>query len=584
MRKVNEPPPEAPGPAWYTVVTTTHDEVVTPYQSQALAGDRATNVILQDKCPSDPFEHVTIVGDPVAIQWTVNALERPGAANPRFEPDCTGATYGRDPDDPSAGAGAGGSGPPAAGTPLRVSLARRAPAVKRRRAGIRLSCHGPRGAVCAGRLELRRSGPAAATAPPASASAPAPRAPCGSASAAPAPAASRAAAASRCAPARCSRGPAAASPSPRAATGCAEPPRPRGSGHVRLRDRRRRLSRLRPRQPPVRGPGRLRLPRRGRPSGHRGGPPHPGGVLPALQDALRLGLRVGAGGRARRSQRLPPARSRARRLLVAQRDDLHPRQPPRLRRVARPRQRRLGLGRRPALLHARGGQRARRLGVPRRRRPAVGLGLALDAPARRRLRRGGQAGRARGPRRLQHRRAGRRRPLPADPAQRHALLDRGRLPAPRADAAQRHADPDGARDARAVRRLARVGRRGRGRGRGDRARGRARGDPVRGRLPVAAAADALGHRAGRRARRARRRGAPRPARGRRQPAGPPERGDHPLHRRPDHARDGRDGGERRAAAVAGARAADLQHRRVGRLLALARRARRARRAVPLRAR
>ena len=159
MRKVNEPPPEAPGPAWYTVVTTTHDEVVTPYQSQALAGDRATNVILQDKCPSDSFEHVTIVGDPVAIQWTVNALERPGAANPRFEPDCSGETYGRDPDDPSAGAGAGGSGPPAAGTPLRVSLARRAPAVKRRRAGIRLSCHGPSGAICAGRLELRRLRP-----------------------------------------------------------------------------------------------------------------------------------------------------------------------------------------------------------------------------------------------------------------------------------------------------------------------------------------------------------------------------------------------------------------------------------------
>src|SRR5215208_73964 len=93
MRKVNEPPPEAPGPAWYTVVTTIHDEVVTPYRSQALAGDHATNVILQDKCPADPVEHNFIVGDPVAIQWTVNALERPGAANPRFQPDCTGATY-----------------------------------------------------------------------------------------------------------------------------------------------------------------------------------------------------------------------------------------------------------------------------------------------------------------------------------------------------------------------------------------------------------------------------------------------------------------------------------------------------------
>ena len=61
MRKVNEPPPEAPGPAWYTVVTTIHDEVVTPYRSQALAGDHATNVILQDKCPADPVEHNFIV-------------------------------------------------------------------------------------------------------------------------------------------------------------------------------------------------------------------------------------------------------------------------------------------------------------------------------------------------------------------------------------------------------------------------------------------------------------------------------------------------------------------------------------------
>jgi hypothetical protein len=153
MRKVNEPPPEAPGPAWYTVVTTTHDEVVTPYQSQALAGDHATNVILQDKCPADSTEHNTIVGDPVAIQWTVNALERPGAANPRFQPDCSGASYGRDPDNPDAGAG---GAPPAAGARLRVILGHRVPRVKRGRARVRLACVGPRGALCQGRLELRR--------------------------------------------------------------------------------------------------------------------------------------------------------------------------------------------------------------------------------------------------------------------------------------------------------------------------------------------------------------------------------------------------------------------------------------------
>jgi pimeloyl-ACP methyl ester carboxylesterase len=157
MRKVNSPPPEAPGPAWYTVLTTTHDEVVTPYQSQALAGDHATNVILQDKCPADPTEHVGIIYDPVALEWTVDALERPGAANPRFQPDCSGATFGHDPDAP-AGTNAGGR-PPSAGAALRVTLARRAPAVTRRRAGIRLSCAGPRGALCGGRLELRRTTP-----------------------------------------------------------------------------------------------------------------------------------------------------------------------------------------------------------------------------------------------------------------------------------------------------------------------------------------------------------------------------------------------------------------------------------------
>ena len=158
LRKVNQPPPEAPGPAWYTVLMTNHDIVVTPYRSQALAGDHATNVILQRKCPHDFTGHVGMIGDPIALEWAVNALERPGAANPRFVPDCTGKTYGRDPDAPAGGGGSHG-GPPPAGTPLNVTLARRAPAIERRRAGIRLACGGPRGAICEGRLELRRSHP-----------------------------------------------------------------------------------------------------------------------------------------------------------------------------------------------------------------------------------------------------------------------------------------------------------------------------------------------------------------------------------------------------------------------------------------
>ena len=128
MRKVNQPPPEAPGPAWYTTVTTTHDEVVTPYRSQALAGDHATNVILQDRCPADPFEHVTIVGDPVALQWAINALDSPGAAEPEL-PARLHRLRGR-----------------------RLQALKIALGEAHARKGIRVRCSGPAGAVCIGRL------------------------------------------------------------------------------------------------------------------------------------------------------------------------------------------------------------------------------------------------------------------------------------------------------------------------------------------------------------------------------------------------------------------------------------------------
>jgi triacylglycerol lipase len=87
MQMLNAPP-EAPGPVSYTVVSTTHDEVVTPYQSQALSGDTVTNVVLQDRCPNDLTEHNAIIYDPVALQWVVNALDRSGPADPSFVPTC----------------------------------------------------------------------------------------------------------------------------------------------------------------------------------------------------------------------------------------------------------------------------------------------------------------------------------------------------------------------------------------------------------------------------------------------------------------------------------------------------------------
>jgi len=87
MQALNAPP-EAPGPVSYTVISTIHDEVVTPYQSQALDGGTVTNVVLQDRCPHDLTEHVAIIYDPAALQWVVNALGRDGPANPSFQPVC----------------------------------------------------------------------------------------------------------------------------------------------------------------------------------------------------------------------------------------------------------------------------------------------------------------------------------------------------------------------------------------------------------------------------------------------------------------------------------------------------------------
>jgi pimeloyl-ACP methyl ester carboxylesterase len=130
MQKLNAPP-EAPPPPSYTVVSTRYDEVVTPYQSQALQG--ATNVVLQDRCPEDITDHVGIIYDPIALQWTMNALERPGPADPAFQPLCSGA---------------------ATGSPPFLAIARKRTRLGDDRAAVRVGCFGTVGR-CAGRLVLR---------------------------------------------------------------------------------------------------------------------------------------------------------------------------------------------------------------------------------------------------------------------------------------------------------------------------------------------------------------------------------------------------------------------------------------------
>src|SRR3954449_2596129 len=88
---------EAPPPPSYTVVSTKYDEVVTPYTSQALTGSTVTNVVLQDRCPEDITDHVGIIYDPIALQWALNALGRPGPADPAFRPLCSDALKGGPP-------------------------------------------------------------------------------------------------------------------------------------------------------------------------------------------------------------------------------------------------------------------------------------------------------------------------------------------------------------------------------------------------------------------------------------------------------------------------------------------------------
>ena len=75
-----------------------------------------------------------------------------------------------------------------------------------------------------------------------------------------------------------------------------------------------------------------------------------------------------------------PRMKAPRRMLVDERDDLHPRQPRRLRRVARRvRGRGLGLRRRPAVLRQGRGQHPARRAVPRHRRTAARRGPPLHA-------------------------------------------------------------------------------------------------------------------------------------------------------------------------------------------------------------
>ena len=81
-------PDETPGDVDYTQVVTEYDEVVVPYTSGFLTGDRSTNITLQDHCAADTADHVSIPMDRQAIAWVLEAFDRAGPADPTAPIGC----------------------------------------------------------------------------------------------------------------------------------------------------------------------------------------------------------------------------------------------------------------------------------------------------------------------------------------------------------------------------------------------------------------------------------------------------------------------------------------------------------------
>jgi hypothetical protein len=70
----------------YTMIASTHDEVVTPYTQQALKGAGVTNIVIQDLYPGLPVGHLGVVLSPQVWSVVLDALASNPAANPLADP------------------------------------------------------------------------------------------------------------------------------------------------------------------------------------------------------------------------------------------------------------------------------------------------------------------------------------------------------------------------------------------------------------------------------------------------------------------------------------------------------------------
>lgn len=74
LNTVNEGGEAAPG-VLYTSLMTRYDELVIPYTSGFMHSPQATNIVIQDLCPTDLAEHLAVAEDPVTRRLILNALD-----------------------------------------------------------------------------------------------------------------------------------------------------------------------------------------------------------------------------------------------------------------------------------------------------------------------------------------------------------------------------------------------------------------------------------------------------------------------------------------------------------------------------
>jgi triacylglycerol lipase len=72
------------GDVRYAVVSSANDTVVTPVAAQVPEGpaDRVSSIQVQDSCPGEQVEHVSLRANPGVVAWVVSALESGGSPDP----------------------------------------------------------------------------------------------------------------------------------------------------------------------------------------------------------------------------------------------------------------------------------------------------------------------------------------------------------------------------------------------------------------------------------------------------------------------------------------------------------------------